>query len=424
MGKYTIHDDPLIDQEIEKRINEIVDILIKNIPNIYSIVLTGGFGKGEGSVISSNGLVTPLRDFDFIIVFKKNVPSGDINNVKRQLQNNPSTSDSYNYNQEFSIDISATTLERINLFPDIMTYDFKNSKIVYGVDVRPKIRWSAKDIPLRSGARLLFQKSTALIGVFSTNYLIQKEVPQTKVNIFMRETSKVYVEIGGALCILAGQYDSYCSKRVNILKKIYKKKFPELYEIIPDLINKIEVSTNYKLDPANNSINRDPFLYWFETRNDLGEVMKYYFDKYIRISFNDWMEFAALLEKQLMREYYVSVIKNYIITKHYPKNKLLIKLLNIAFNIKENIAYSKLELKNHNFSLSLSKGISAPSIKLFSVCPLILFSIDEEGRINNKYVDEVLKRLHFVKIGKKTFKNQWEEARLKCLKLIDSLPSM
>ena len=184
MGIYTIHNDPLIDQQIESRLNKIVDILVKNLPNVQSIILTGGFGKGEGSVRISNGRVTPLRDFDLVVVFKKSIPRREVTKVQRMLSCESNAIENYKYNQEFCLDISATTLDNINLFPDAITYDFKASKVIYGIDLRSKIKWDSKEIPLRSGARLLFNKSTALLGSFSLNYLTGR-IEKTKVDVFL-----------------------------------------------------------------------------------------------------------------------------------------------------------------------------------------------------------------------------------------------
>ena len=226
MGTYTIYDDPRVDQQIESRVNEVVDILTRNLPGVDSIILTGGFGKGEGSVRISGETITPLRDFDLVVVLKRAVPWNRVRKVQKLLGCDSSTTEGYKYNQEFCLDLSVITLDKINLLPDVTTYDYKHSKVIYGDDIRSRIKWDAKDIPLRSGARLLFQKSTALIGAFSSAYIIGG-VTHPNVDVFLRETSKVYVEISGALCVLARKYDSHCLKRVDILKETYERSFPE-----------------------------------------------------------------------------------------------------------------------------------------------------------------------------------------------------
>lgn len=418
MGTYTIYDDPRVDQQIESRVNEVVGTLTRNLPEIDSIILTGGFGKGEGSVKISGGTITPLRDFDLVVVLKKVVPRNKVRKVRKLLGCDSNKTEGYKYNQEFCLDLSVITLDTINLLPDVTTYDFKNSKVVYGKDIRSRIRWDARDIPLRSGARLLFQKSTALIGVLSLDY-IAGGVPQHALDVFLRETSKVYVEISGALCVLAGKYSSHCLKRVDILKEIYHRNFPDLYRIVPDLVEKMEASANYKVDPANNPIDQDPIDFWFKARDDLCNVIRYYFREYLHFSADDLIEFVSLLEKNLMKEYYVPLIDNYLSTRRFPRSKFLLRQLNAAYNVKQNIDYSMLALRDHKFSLSLTRGISAPCIKLFSACLLTLSSLERDETINRENLDEALKRLSFLKLDDRAFDNRWEEARLRCLKLID-----
>ena len=238
----------------------------------------------------------------------------------------------------------------------------------------------------------------------------------------MRETSKVYVEISGALCILARKYDSHCLRRVSILKEIYQKHFPTLHKIAPDLVQEMEASAHYKVDPANNPITKDPIDYWFKARDDLGSVIRYYFGEYLRISAIDLVEFVALLEKNMLKEYYVALISNYLSAKKLPRSKFLLRQLNAAYNIKQNIDYSMLAVGDHKLSLSLTRGISAPCIKLFSACLPTLFSIDRDGTVNSTNLDEALRRLSFVKLADHVPENRWNEARLRCLKLLELCP--
>ena len=260
--------------------------------------------------------------------------------------------------------------------------------------------------------------STALLGSFSFKY-VSEGVPRERVDIFLRETSKSYVEISSALCILAGRYDSHCLRRVEILKEIYPNIFPDLYEIIPDLVRKIAASAAFKVDSVNNPINVNPVDYWFTTRNDLLNVTLYYFSKYLHISTIDLIEFTDLLEKRMLIEYYAPLINNYLLTKKLPRSNSLLQALNIAYNIKQNINYSILALKEHKFSFSLIKGIASPCIKAFSAFLLALFSINEDGTFNSVNLEEAIKKTNFVKLANCTPANRWEEAKMSCLKLLD-----
>jgi len=422
MGTYTIHDDKYVDLQIQEKIDEIVNFIIKNVPQVDSLILTGGFGKGEGSTVITDGIVRPLRDFDFIIVSSKKISHDHIRNVKGLLDQNWQC-DSYKYNKEFSIDISTTSLDNINIFPDIMTYDLKNSKVVYGEDIRNKIRWNAKDVPLRSGARLLFQKSTALIGVLSSNYL-SDGVPESLKKTFMREVSKVYIEIGSVLCILIGQYDSHCSTRAKIINNMYETSFPELFAQIPTLSDKISKATRHKLNPSLSVYgDYDPVSYWFETRDDLGEVMKYFFRIYCGFPFDDWLNFSQNIKRCHSRKYFSPLIKNYLEYNNFPRPDPLVTILNALFNINENLEYMRSISREPYLKYNLSKlfSVSAPAIRLYSICPLLLFSIDRDGSFDENYLDKAIESTHFTYIQSKPIHNKWEMARLMTLEMLQKI---
>lgn len=424
MSKYTILKDARVDEYIDGYLEEVVETLRESVSGIRSIILAGSFGKGEGSVFVDSLEVKPLRDFDLVIIFRKKAPPMNlIKNIQVQLQHrfcSMKVRDEYHLMNNLIPEIKVTTLEKINSLPDISTYDLKKCKVLYGEDIRPKIKWKLRDLPLRTNARALFQKAIALIGAFHIKYLNGQMPPHLK-DSFLRETSRAYIEICVGLCLLAKQYNWSCIQRLETLRQIYRNEFSDLYERIPDLVDKIETSTRYKLDPANNRINANLLDYWFETRDDLGEVMKYYFSKYLNMSFRNWMQFAVSLERNLTREYYLPVINALLKNRGLPRNYFVLKLLNLLFNIKENIEYSKLAFRDRKISIPLLYGTASPAIKVFSTTPLILFSINRDRTINFEYVDIALRKLEFVKLGNKKHENPWEEARSKFLKAVFSV---
>ena len=49
--------------------------------NPISIILFGGFGKGEGSIQAINGKPAPFNDFDFYIVTEKKLSDENLNEI-------------------------------------------------------------------------------------------------------------------------------------------------------------------------------------------------------------------------------------------------------------------------------------------------------------------------------------------------------
>jgi hypothetical protein len=424
MGKYTILEDPKVDEYIDGYLKKVVDALLEDLSGIRSIILAGGFGKGEGSVLIDSEGVKPLRDFDIVVVFREKTPSVKfMKNVQEKLQNkfgSMKVQDEYYLYNDLIPEIKPTTLQNINSLPDIFTYDLKHCQVIYGEDLRSQIKWDLKDLPLRTNARALFQKAIALIGAFHSEYL-NEEIPHELRDSFLRETSRAYIEICVGLCLLAQRYDSSCIRRLEALKEIYKTEFADLHEKIPDLVEKIDASTKYKLNPGNNKISTDLLDYWFETRDDLGEVIQYYYSKYLNIPFENWVQFSNALEKNLTRKYYLPVIDAFLKNRNLPANYFVLNLSNFLFNIKENLDYSRLAFEERHLSIPLFGGLSSPVIKVFSTTPLVLFSVNRDGSVNSKFIDIALRKLKFVKLNKKEHKTTWEEARSKFLRLVFSV---
>jgi hypothetical protein len=427
MGKYTIHGGE-IDKIIEKQLQTIVSEIISNLPGIASILLIGGFGRGEGSIKRVNNLIYPLKDFDFLLIFDKKVPFELVKIVQialRQKLSNQNSLDPYPY-RSFTVDLDATTLENLNLLPDIMVYEAKvASQVLYGEDIRHKIMISKEDIPLRSGARILFQKGISLIGQFSTKYLYE-QIPEGKIEMFVYECAKVFVELGTSLSILGGLYEPSYARRASLLSKWYKKLFPDLYEKIPDLGQKIAYYTEFKLNPDIIKIREDPISLWFTAREYLIETLKYYMAKYLNVDqLDDYHKFCYQLREYLKREYYRPLIAHnlYIKLKIPPTNAIL-SLLNLTFQLYGNFCYIRNVTRDNKYRVSLQTiDFCCPTLNFFYATLLMLRSINENGSIDVKNLNTVNKVLKLK--PKHSFcssNSTWENTRQLYLDSLSYLP--
>lgn len=426
MCKYTIYGGE-VDDYVEKKLNFLVKEMVKSLPGIVSILLVGGFGKGEGSVkISQDGHITLLKDFDFILVFKNKIPKDRVKEVEEKLQNHisgNSMSSPYKYSR-FTIDLNATSVDRICHLADITTYDAKYSSILlYGQDIRNRILVTQDKIPLRSGARVLFQKGISLLGQLSYSYLFQG-VPERLKDMFIYETAKVFVELGTALTILARKYYPKCIDRSKFLLKNYKKLFPELYEKIPDLAEKIDFYVKFKLAPDYNLI-KDPIKLWFSAKKYHRIVLEYYMSKFLNIDqYKNLIDYCEKLKRKLYKDYYKSLIANFIYFRFKIKSEFLSLLLNKVFQIYEFYCFAKNVLKNARYDLCFT-GVPffSPSIDFFISTILLLNALKEGGRYNREYV---VKARHHLRIKPKPTRtisqNSWEETRLIYLDALRMLP--
>ncbi len=263
---------------------------------------------------------------------------------------------------------------------------------------------------------MLFQKSTALVGVMSPKLMDKGFDSKEERDNFIRETLKVYVEIGSALCILANRYDARSRNRLQTLFNINTDFFQEFLKEHPNLIERIKMSTKYKLDPSSNPIEINPAKLWFQARDDLGEVAKFYFREYLGVNFTEWVSYIQSLQKALREKYYIPLIDNVLYLKGIPSNKYLVKSLNSMYNLKENVDFAR---KRKIYRLKVLSSRTSASIRFLCTCFLLLFALNPDGNIVDDYIQEVNKSLDFVKMRMDS-NNVWARARLGCLVLMNS----
>ena len=76
----------LISNQFEEHIRFIVETFVSKISGIESIILYGGYGRGEGVWIESNGSYNPYNDYDILIVLSDTVKiPKNMSKIKEQL---------------------------------------------------------------------------------------------------------------------------------------------------------------------------------------------------------------------------------------------------------------------------------------------------------------------------------------------------
>lgn len=422
MGKYTIHSED-VDTIIESLLKEFVEEIIQYFPDIKCILLTGGFGRGEGTVlIDKEENIRPLKDFDFLLIFEKRVPSKKIfslqNNLRRRLS--PYSTDKYPY-KEFSIDLNATTIQNLNIFPDITVFDAKYaSHLLYGMDVRDKIK--IRNVPLRSGARILFQKGISLIGQLSPQG-IHEELSNDEKEMFYYECIKVFIEIGTALSIISGTYEPSYKKRADNLRQNYKNLFPDLFSIYPELGEFIYECTQFKLNPNTSSINIPPLKLWLLARDYLLVVQSYYLKIFLNNKDINFTNESSQLKKLLGHLYYRDILSTIAYREIKLNRPLIITILNKIFQFKGNYDY----YRNIKKSPFLKYRITlldwcCPTLNFFYSTLLLLSFIDDKFEIDNSINEKISQLIRIRICDTKNMKNNWEYIRNLYLEAHHNLP--
>ncbi len=405
--KYTKNKSKLVESYLNEKIRIIIDIIRKRIPDTISIIMGGGFGKGEGSVVVKNKEVILINDFDMYVIAKKEYSEEIINNIAQEAsrkigKKGISSFIKFNKNRPllkdfFYIDLKVIPINYLKKLPPMVKYyDLKNSsKVIYGKNVLDNI--PDFELPLAEGARFLLNRMSHLVQHFYSSFFT-KNVKENDHQIFLLHTIKTYTDACSALLILSKKYEPTYSKRLDVFKEIYSKDFPELKKLIPEYTEKIKEFTEFKLNFNLDAYRGNDLELWKQSRNYIGIATKYFFKEFLNKKINNYYDLSKAIEKSAVK-YYNPYIK-YILKRKFKlniNNKYILGLGSITAHIYMNFLYFNRMKEGHNklYIKSLFR-IKPPELTFFSALPLILYSLNDNGKVNLKMLEDGKKILQKV----------------------------
>jgi len=395
LGRFTVYDES-VDQQINQQLQRIVNVIVDRLgDNVESIILGGGFGRGEGSVKWVGDAVVPLKDFDFLIVTKKSLPPEVENSVEESVYSALGIQNSKKRIFRFSdfvVDLNFSTPSRLGevLFPDVAAFEFKvASYLLYGRDVRGQVRCELRDIPLTSGWRLLFEKMTGLIGHFPGEYLLDGKMESRRQELLVYECEKTYIEIATALTILMGCYAPSFSTRDSLFRRHFAERLPELSSLMPELPASVAAATAFKMRPDFTSL-PDPFDLWLNVRDDLLTVSRFYLAKLTGTDIRDFV--ASNVVRPLSMCYFhpisSSLTRRFALGNHLVLERFTDSALQLYLNVKY-VSHSYSEKGRLPFRILMSP-FTCVNLKLQTIAPRVLLSIDKNGEIDKRYFESAV----------------------------------
>jgi hypothetical protein len=395
--KYTISKQS--DEKVQKDMKIICEEIKKNIKETESIILTGGFSRGEGPVKKIGEKFYPYNDYDIQIISGRKVSKEEIDRISNEISKKlkykgienfyPFKKEEQKLKDNFYLDLKCDTISELkNLLPRIRTCELKNnSAILYGKEVRNCIPdYQIKDIPLSEGAKLLLDRMSQMIEYYSVERKHDKE-------FLTYIIQQAYAACCTSLLLLSGKYEIGYKKSMEILKRTYKSDFPELYSKIPELSSKIEQFILWKINPQklpNSNVEEE----WFVAKYNILEVSKYFFSKFLHKKIENTDELASAI-LGMRKEFYSPYLKEMIKRKiklGIPlwKSKLLSNGVSIVLNKKYN---QRLKEMGIQFKTSMFKS---PDLVIFSSLIYFISSINRGNRIEERELNEGEKILSLV----------------------------
>ncbi len=398
--KYTI-----LGSEVNDQIQNIVDVMVdevrKNVPGVLSIILGGGFGKGEGSVQIKEGKVIPVNDFDAYIITEGPVDDKLLNDVANKatarltLENKGLEFyefDRKKYADTFYLDLKAIPVYKLKDLPPMTRYfEIKNaSSVVYGQDYRYLMPdYDFTDIPQAEGFRVLLNRMAHLAEYFSTDFLTGNITPGEYKGLRYIAHTKAFIACGEGLLTLNKKFVPTYSGRAAMLKKCYKHDFPDLYEKLPNLANKVEAATNFKLK-ADFEVQEDPFMIYQDVASHIGEVTKYFVSKFSGINIENYHQLSQVIYKKVWPDYFGYYAKWFL--KH--KTGINFGKYLPAYLAKQYMTWVYyLRLKNYRGinHKEVIRNPASPDITMYAAIPELIYSLRPDKTIDRTMLDRAAK---------------------------------
>ncbi len=385
--KYTKNN--LANKKIQEYVDVIKEEILKDIPYVKSIIMGGGFGRGEGSVEIANGKFIPINDMDIFIISNKPIPESVLNKTSNKISSRIGLEktgvDFYNFEREkysntFYLDLKSLTIHDLKHVPPIIRYyELKESgMILYGEDVR-KIMPKHK-LFLAEGFRSIIDRMAMLGEYFSMDYLNKISVNEKRGLMYLA-CNKAYHSCCAGLLFLNGKFTSGYEKRSKILSECYEKDFPELAKRIPDLPKKVEEAVKFKFNPDFSS-KIDPFKEWSDACFYLGEVAKFYASRFTNKKIDNYEKLSDLIY-DLSMEYYSPFAKWYIRDKFKINlgKKLPAYAVKTYFKL---LFYFRLKKYKKINNTEILRNKSSPDLTFYAALVRLIYSVDKNKKIDRK----------------------------------------
>lgn len=297
MGTYTVINDLKADQSIQIGLNRVVEGIRDLMGDrLQAIVLTGGFGRGEGGVMHENGRFRPVNDFDISVIVSK-----DYFRMRKRFAR-PLAELAERLASETGlkqIDIGISHPLRFRFAPNrVESYEIRNGhRVLWGnIDLKrimPKL--PAERLPLLDGGIYFMTRGSGLL-IPALYFLPEGQVKHQHRENFQIEIDKACIAMGDTLLLLHREYHFSYRERLRRVQRMDLSPVPEGETIQKWYTEAVE----RKLRPwfgwtgDRVMVNR-----WFSVRDIFGGFFLWFESNRLRHTFRNWTEYSAFVAKRI-----------------------------------------------------------------------------------------------------------------------------
>lgn len=391
---------------MQEKLDIVIQEIRKNVHGLRSIILIGGYARGEGAIDFSRGVPDLYNDFDIYIITDRYIKDAFLEKLALQcskligkggLAHPEAFEQRYDANKFFHVDIRCLVKKRLkNLLPTIRCYEMKRTaKVLCGEDSLVEFpNFQVADIPLAEGIRLIMNRMMLLLMSFDVKFVADRSyAAKEEKKIILYYVAKSYLTAAEALLLFSGFYPPTYRGRAEKFSQIFKTAYPEIYQKYPDLAARVSKFIQFKLRP--NEDNLDNYLEeWFQCREIIGVVYKKCLEILLdkNLSNENWLSLHAILKDNLdypyFKPYASRVLKKYRLNFE-PFNLITAKLGQAYMSYKYFFALKGALGKAYWPALSLKD----PGLAIIRILPLILYSNDRNNRTNRDMLNLAKKEL-------------------------------
>ena len=208
---FTVYQDSVVEKKIGEDMDRVIDSILLTFNKVDAIYLTGGVGRGEGSILlSKDGICQPLNDYDLVVITENSCDERILNSLRTRLAVECGIR---------QVDISTINPKKIRHLNFTMSnFDLVYaSQSIYGRDllIEEKPNWKPEEMPLKEGVVPLFLFLSALIQ----SYPGERNLNENQIFWSYQQLSKSILGWSTAMLIFDGLYKPSYSERSIIFKE-------------------------------------------------------------------------------------------------------------------------------------------------------------------------------------------------------------
>ena len=185
---------------------------------------------------------------------------------------------------------------------------------------------------------------------------------------------------------------------------------------VPNLPEDVRSHTRMKLASDFSSIIQKPMETWIETRRTLGLVLRFFLSKFLGVSPDeDWMKLCKE-SRRMMRWLFFREYLSFYLARLGIRDSVLVNVANLAFQFYDYQSFRLRVRRNGRLPASRLLSFTSPDVYLSSA--LVLFSLEDDGRVDPEMLDTgriYLKRVFALDMNQSGTNNHWKDSRDLCV---------